>query len=121
MTKKPQTSKDAAEKVVKTSGARPGKPMINAVKFMAMGGQYAPLDFMSAVDKSAEHPLAEKLTSRELQMLKGLTESKSNKEVPRDLDLTEPTVKLHMKTLYRKLGAANRTQAAFMAREAGLF
>jgi len=41
--------------------------------------------------------------------------------IARDLDITEPTVKLHMKTLYRKLDAANRTQAALIAREAGLF
>lgn len=99
----------------------PAKSLINAVKFMAMGEQYAPLDFMTAVDETPLNPLAEKLTERELQVLKGLTEGKSNKEIARDLDIQEPTVKLHMKTLYRKVGAANRTQAAMIAREAGLF
>lgn len=99
----------------------PAKSMINAVKFMAMGEQYAPIDFMTAVDDTPTHPLAEKLSSRELQVLKGLTEGKANKEIARDLDISEPTVKLHMKTLYRKVGAANRTQAALIAREAGLF
>jgi two-component system nitrate/nitrite response regulator NarL len=39
----------------------------------------------------------------------------------RDLGIKEPTVKLHMKTLYRKIGAHNRTQAAMIATEAGLF
>jgi two-component system, NarL family, nitrate/nitrite response regulator NarL len=67
------------------------------------------------------NPLAQKLTPRELQVLEGLTEGKANKEIARDLDLSEPTVKLHVKTLYRKIGAANRTQAAMIAREAGLF
>lgn len=99
----------------------PAKSMINAVKFMAMGEQYAPIDFMTAVEETPSHPLADKLTARELQVLKGLTEGKSNKEIARDLDITEPTIKLHMKTLYRKVGAANRTQAALIAREAGLF
>jgi len=99
----------------------PAKSMINAVKFMAMGEQYAPIDFMTAVDETPSHPLADKLTQRELQVLKGLTEGKSNKEIARDLDITEPTIKLHMKTLYRKVGAGNRTQAALIAREAGLF
>ena len=99
----------------------PAKSMINAVKFMAMGEQYAPIDFMTALEDSPSHPLAEKLSPRELQVLKGLTEGKSNKEIGRDLDITEPTVKLHMKTLYRKVGASNRTQAALIAREAGLF
>lgn len=99
----------------------PAKSLVNAVKFMAMGEQYAPIDFMTAEDAVDENPLAANLTERELQVLKGLTEGKSNKEIARDLDITEPTVKLHMKTLYRKVGAANRTQAALIAREAGLF
>jgi len=99
----------------------PAKSMINAVKFMAMGEQYAPIDFMTAAEEAPAHPLAQKLTARELQVLKGLTEGKSNKEIARDLEVTEPTVKLHIKTLYRKVGASNRTQAALMAREAGLF
>ena len=99
----------------------PAKSLVNAVKFMAMGEQYAPIDFMTAVTEVPQNPLADKLTERELQVLKGLTEGKSNKEIARDLEIQEPTVKLHMKTLYRKLGAANRTQAALIAREAGLF
>lgn len=99
----------------------PAKSFVNAVKFMAMGEQYAPLDFMTAEDATASNPLADKLTGRELQMLEGLTKGLSNKEIARDLDIQEPTVKLHMKTLYRKVGAANRTQAAMIAREAGLF
>ncbi len=65
--------------------------------------------------------MVEKLTKRECEVLKGLTKGKSNKEIARDLNIQEPTVKLHMKTLYRKIGAANRTQAALMAYEAGIF
>lgn len=99
----------------------PAKSLVNAVKFMAMGEQYAPLDFMTAADDVQDNPLAERLTPRELQVLEGLTQGKSNKQIALDLEITEPTVKLHMKTLYRKVGAANRTQAALIAREAGLF
>ena len=122
-----EATKEIAEQALEAGAAGfvpktlPAKSMINAVKFMAMGEQYAPIDFMTAVDDTPTHPLAEKLTTRELQVLKGLTEGKSNKEIARDLDITEPTIKLHMKTLYRKLDAANRTQAALIAREAGLF
>ncbi|MGB5864860.1 MAG: response regulator transcription factor [Sulfitobacter sp.] len=99
----------------------PAKSLVNAVKFMAMGEQYAPIDFMTAIEEVPTNALAEKLTPRELQVLKGLTEGKANKEIARDLDITEPTIKLHVKTLYRKIGSANRTQAALIAREAGLF
>jgi DNA-binding NarL/FixJ family response regulator len=88
---------------------------------MAMGEQYAPIDFMTQEEDSAPNPLAEKLSRRELQVLEGLSQGKSNKEIARDLDLQEPTIKLHVKTLYRKIGAGNRTQAALIAKEEGLF
>lgn len=99
----------------------PAKSLVNAIKFMAMGEKYAPLDFMTAEAEEPEHPLLDQLSDRETQVLKGLTEGKSNKEIARDLDLSEPTVKLHVKTLYRKINVANRTQAALVARDAGLF
>lgn len=100
----------------------PAKSLANAVRFMAMGEQYAPIDFMTAApDETAQNAMSEKLSRRELQVLQGLCEGKSNKEIARDLELMEPTVKLHVKTLYRKIGAANRTQAAMLAKEAGLF
>jgi two-component system nitrate/nitrite response regulator NarL len=114
-----EATREIAEKALDAGAA--GFVPINAVRFMAMGEQYAPIDFMTAVDETPINPLAEKLSPRELQVLKGLTEGKPNKEIARDLDLQEPTVKLHVKTLYRKVGAANRTQAALIAREAGLF
>ena len=100
----------------------PARTLANAVRFMAMGETYAPIDFMTAhAEPVPSHPMAEKLTERELQVLKGLCEGKANKEIALDLDLMEPTVKLHVKTLFRKIGAANRTQAALLAKEAGLF
>ena len=109
----------AAGFVPKTLSA---KSLINAVRFMAMGEQYAPIDFMTAEDEAdAPNPLAEKLSRREMQVLEGLSKGKSNKEIARDLDLQEPTIKLHVKTLYRKIGAGNRTQAALIAKDAGLF
>ena len=109
----------AAGFVPKTLSA---KSLVNAVRFMAMGEQYAPIDFMTQEEEdSAPNPLAEKLSRRELQVLEGLSQGKSNKEIARDLDLQEPTIKLHVKTLYRKIGAGNRTQAALIAKEEGLF
>jgi len=109
----------AAGFVPKTLSA---KSLVNAVRFMAMGEQYAPIDFMTQEEEeAAPNPLAEKLSRRELQVLEGLSQGKSNKEIARDLDLQEPTIKLHVKTLYRKIGAGNRTQAALIAKQEGLF
>jgi two-component system nitrate/nitrite response regulator NarL len=120
-------TKDVVEQALEEGAAGfvpktlPAKSMINAVKFMAMGEQFVPVDFMTGAEDDAVHPIAKKLTPRELQVLKGLTEGKANKQIARDLEISEATIKLHMKTLYRKLEAANRTQAALIAREAGLF
>jgi DNA-binding NarL/FixJ family response regulator len=60
------------------------------------------------------------LSKRELDVLGGLTKGFSNKEIALQLDLQEVTVKLHVKTLCRKLDARNRTHAAMIAKEAGL-
>lgn len=122
-----EASKEIVEQALEAGAAGfvpktlPAKSMINAVKFMVMGEQFVPADFITASDSGASHPLANKLTPRELQVLNGLTQGKTNKEIARDLDISEPTVKLHMKNMYRKLGVANRTQAALIAREAGVF
>ncbi len=97
------------------------KSMVNAVRFMAMGETYVPLDFMNAEDDVDTPPLAKLLSERELQVLEGLCHGHSNKEIARDLDLQEVTIKLHVKTLSRKLDAKNRTHAAMIAKEAGLF
>lgn len=120
--------KDVAEEAIEMGASGflpktlPAKTLVNAVKFMAMGEIYAPVDFMTAAeDDKPSHPLTDKLTPREVQVLEKLCQGKSNKEVARDLDIQEPTVKLHMKTLFRKIGATNRTQAAMIARDAGLF
>lgn len=57
------------------------------------------------------------LTQRERDVLSRLCQGKSNKEIAHDLDVQEGTVKLHVKTLSRKLEARNRTHAAILARE----
>lgn len=89
--------------------------LANAIRFMASGEVYAPYNFM----KSADDALGD-LSIRESEVLKGICEGKSNKEIARDLDLQEPTIKLHVKTLCRKLDAKNRTHAAMLARDLNL-
>lgn len=100
----------------------PAKSLVNAVRFMAMGERYAPIDFMTAKEAAAPaHPLAERLTPREREVVERLCRGLSNKEIARELELQEVTVKLHVKTACRKLEARNRTHAAMIAKEAGLF
>lgn len=96
------------------------KSLVNAVRFMAMGETYVPLDFLNATEEGPDTPLAKLLSEREMQVLNGLCRGLSNKELARELDLQEVTIKLHVKTLCRKLEAKNRTHAAMIGKEAGL-
>jgi DNA-binding NarL/FixJ family response regulator len=65
-------------------------------------------------------PPYEPLSERERQILRLLADGRSNKEIARQLTLAEGTVKNHVSTVLDKLQAANRTQAALVARERGL-
>ena len=102
----------------KTMGA---KSLVNAVRFMVAGEAFVPVKFMTEEVVEDVNPLAKGLSSRELDVLSGLCRGLANKEIARELDLQEVTIKLHVKTLSRKLEAKNRTHAAMIAKEAGLF
>jgi len=60
------------------------------------------------------------LTGQEMKVLERLAAGQSNKEIARSLGLLESTVKVHVKTILKKLPASNRTQAAMLALELGL-
>jgi DNA-binding NarL/FixJ family response regulator len=60
------------------------------------------------------------LTERELSMLKALSRGLSNQAISKEFWVTEQTVKFHLSNIYRKLGVANRTEAARFAYERGL-
>lgn len=60
------------------------------------------------------------ITARQRQVLHLLASGLPNKEIGRQLDIAERTVKLHVQALFDLLGAHNRTHAVARAREAGL-
>jgi DNA-binding NarL/FixJ family response regulator len=60
-----------------------------------------------------------RLTRRQRDVLQRLCVGRSNKEIARDLDMSEATVKVHVRQVMRKLGAQNRTQVALIALSRG--
>ena len=60
------------------------------------------------------------LTPRELEILQCIADGSSNKMIARELDITDGTVKLHVKAILRKLGMRSRVEAAVSAVEHGL-
>jgi len=57
-----------------------------------------------------------KLSRRELEILERLSAGLSNKEIAAQLFIAEPTVRNHVSAIYDKMGAANRAEAARMAK-----
>lgn len=61
------------------------------------------------------------LSEREIQILDGLVKGHANKVIARTCDITEATVKVHIRSILRKIRVGNRTQAAIWALENGYF
>ena len=67
-----------------------------------------------------ERPDIERLTPRELEVLKLLAQGLQNKEIAAELIISERTVKFHVSSIMGKLGAGNRTEAVSIAAQQGL-
>jgi DNA-binding NarL/FixJ family response regulator len=81
------------------------------------------LDFdPTTADESCRAALevGERLTERQIEVLRQLCRGLSNKEISRALDLSEKTTKSHITAIFKALGVVNRTQAASAARRAGI-
>lgn len=74
-----------------------------------------PLDGHVNAEERSEDPRAKNLSARESEVLSHLVEGQANKVIARKLDVTEGTIKVHIKTILKKIGVANRTQAAIWA------
>jgi two-component system, NarL family, response regulator len=68
----------------------------------------------------AQHVSQPALTPREAEVLQGLAAGRSNKEIALDLGISDETIKWHMRSVFQKLGVADRTQAVITAVQRGL-
>ncbi|HZS83365.1 MAG TPA: response regulator transcription factor [Stellaceae bacterium] len=100
---------------------------VHALELVMMGEKIFPVhsDFLAAGDGEAEPAGAAEskvldLSERERKVLQCLAGGLSNKLIARELDVTETTVKAHVKTILRKINAENRTQAAIWCLGNGL-
>jgi DNA-binding NarL/FixJ family response regulator len=69
--------------------------------------------------QSASDAPFEALTSREIEVLAMLAEGLGNKEIARQLDISDNTVKFHLSSIFGKLGATNRTEAVMLGMRRG--
>ncbi|MFD2233427.1 response regulator transcription factor [Phaeospirillum tilakii] len=114
----------AAGFIPKTVG---GSAMVNALRLVLSGETYLPSSSFFEPSDSAgagSHPVGapppfDRLSRREGEILAQLIEGRTNKEIAQILSLQEITIKVHLRNVYRKIGAANRAQAVRIALQSG--
>ena len=107
--------------------------LISALRLILAGGIYLPAQLLMRPNTShpkadgsethrAEPKLSDQLTPRQLDALMLAVKGKSNKQIARDLAVSEGTIKQHLSTAFRLLNVNNRTEAVYAvaSRELGM-
>ena len=104
--------------------------ILNALRLVLSGGTYLPLEVMAAASAPARvtyggPPSANiasrlNITPRQADVLQLLIEGKSNKQICRELDLAEGTVKNHIAAVFKALNVTTRVQAVIAASRLGI-
>lgn len=126
----PQTERQAMAAKVEGALLRSSPPdnLRRKLELIALGEGVFPLP---TVEVEAEKPSAstikgqakgsiKMLSARERQVFDGLAEGLPNKLIARRLSITDATVKVHVKSVLRKTGVSNRTEAALLAQGLGI-
>jgi DNA-binding NarL/FixJ family response regulator len=96
------------------SGLR--RELVEAIRTVHAGRRYIPA---AVAGELALYTGGETLSDREIQVLRQVTEGRSNKEIAVRLRLSEETVKAHLKSIFSKLDVADRTHAVVVAGRRG--
>jgi two-component system, NarL family, response regulator YdfI len=95
-----------------------------AIRALHLGMTIVPPEFLEPMLSSSlvsgEYDLVEALTPRESEVLELVAQGLANKQIARQLDISEHTVKFHISAIYRKLGVTNRTEAVRAGMRLGL-
>ena len=94
-----------------------GDKLIPALRAVAAGERWVPKD---VADRLASRNSFEQLSAREMQVLNELAKGLANKQIADALNITEYTVKDHLKNILGKLRVADRTEAVTTALQRGI-
>lgn len=97
-----------------------GAAMINAIQLMMSGDRYVPGSIMGGLKDAGTEGLAGDLTERELEVMGHVKAGHSNKRIAEDLGIAPVTVALHLRRVFKKLNAENRTDAVRILTERGM-
>ena len=93
------------------------KELIETIHVVHSGRRRIPPDIATDI---AEHVSDDTLTAREIEVLRSVAAGKSNKLIAAELEISEGTVKTHMKSILPKLHASDRTHAVMIALKRGI-
>lgn len=93
------------------------KELLEAIRSVHAGRRHIPPEIAQEI---AQHATGESLTEREIGVLELVALGHANKEIARQLAVTEDTVKGHLKNIFTKLDVVDRTQAVTVAVRRGI-
>jgi DNA-binding NarL/FixJ family response regulator len=93
------------------------KELLETIRAVHSGKRRVPAEIATEI---AEHVADDALTVREVEVLRRVAAGKSNKLIAAELDISEGTVKTHMKSILPKLDASDRTHAVMIALKRGI-
>jgi DNA-binding NarL/FixJ family response regulator len=93
------------------------KELLETIRAVHAGKRRVPPEIATEI---AEHVADDALTAREVEVLRRVAAGKSNKLIAAELDISEGTVKTHMKSILPKLDASDRTHAVMIALKRGI-
>ena len=93
------------------------KELVETIRAVHAGKRRVPPEIATEI---AEHVADDALTEREIEILRRVAAGKSNKLIAAELDISEGTVKNHMKSILPKLDASDRTHAVMIALKRGI-
>jgi DNA-binding NarL/FixJ family response regulator len=98
-----------------------GTALLTALRLMAAGETYVPQAVVNALPgRHAARPSFDNLTPRELDCIEHLVHGLPNREIAGRLAISEITVKLHLNSAFKKMGARNRSDAVRIAMLQGM-
>ena len=95
-----------------------GSSLTSVLRLVCSGVRYVP-ELVLESDKKGT-PKSNAISKREREVLVELAKGLSNKIIARNLNVEETTVKLHLRSIFKKLETMNRTETVVKARELGL-
>jgi len=95
-----------------------GTELLDAIRTVHIGKRFIPPEIATELGR---HAADEALTAREIEVLRCAAAGNSNKQIARELGISEATVKAHIRSLLPKLSANDRTHAVTIALKRGIF